>query len=249
MLVATPRIATPAPTPAGPRTAPRVNAPVSRGPAPTAAGRTPTHLGEAGASDTTIGNCIIQGDTSSMPLTSVFQFLTRVHKTGTLTIEFKGEHLVIEVAEGCVEFTTSDQPPEDETICQVLLELGHAHQKQVEALAGRVDDGWGNGLPAGLADDLPADDADDAADDDTAQAAEHKVLVELMRSGMVSDAQIQAVLQQIAKRRLRRIIRCKGATYAFHEGIRETARNRIRIRMPIRFSAGDQKSATPTRSQ
>lgn len=81
------------------------------------------------------GNCIIEGSTESLPLASVFQFLSRTHKTGLLRVEAAGETLTFHFAEGRVESSTTDRPQRRDRLGDVLVELGFVGWAEIEPLA------------------------------------------------------------------------------------------------------------------
>jgi len=75
------------------------------------------------------------GTAASMPLSSVFQFLGRMQKTGILTVLMPEETMTFELVDGYVEFTTTDSPRTEERLGELLTAMGFAWADHVEELA------------------------------------------------------------------------------------------------------------------
>lgn len=75
------------------------------------------------------------GTVDSMPLSSVFQFLGRMQKTGILTVLMPEETMTFELVDGYVEFTTTDSPRTEERLGELLTAMGFAWADHVENLA------------------------------------------------------------------------------------------------------------------
>lgn len=65
-----------------------------------------------------------QGNTSSMPMRSVLQFLGRMRKTGRLRVDLPGEQMTLDLVDGTVTGTTSTRPERGERVSELLTELG-----------------------------------------------------------------------------------------------------------------------------
>lgn len=78
------------------------------------------------------------GTVDSMPLSSVFQFLGRMQKTGVLTVLMPEETMTFELVDGCVEFTTTDAPRAEERLGELLTAMGFAWADHVESIARKT---------------------------------------------------------------------------------------------------------------
>ena len=140
-----------------------------------------------------------------MPLTSVFQFLSRMRKTGTLHIKLGDEDVNIELADGCVESTMTSRSPASERIGNLLVEHGFVKREDVEEFLLRQGN---KKKKLGL------------------------LGMELIRAKMITHAQLQDGLELQARRRIRRICKAKVATYEFLDG-RRSRGGHIRIRLSL----------------
>ncbi len=152
------------------------------GQATTPAAAAPPQGGEA------LRKPIIAGDTSSMPLKSVLQFLSRTRKSGTLSIRLGEQELTFHLTDGCVTDTRSDSEHPSEVVGDLLVELGFAQEDQIRVLTNRH------------------------------QGSEIELEAAFVQAGTISAAQLRQALEQQAGRRIRRAARAKQATYSFDEG-------------------------------
>lgn len=152
----------------------------------------------------TEGACSIQGTTANLPLTSVFQFLGRMRKTGTLAIKIGPEELSIELVDGCVESTASNRPPSSERVGNLLVEKGIVTDEQVARFLRRNEN------------------------------ARHHIGPEMVRNKVISAEQLQETLEDQVRRRIRRAVASRLASYAFHDGKRSSGHGDIKLRLPLR---------------
>lgn len=147
--------------------------------------------------------CIIQGSTDSMPMTSVFQFLSRMHKSGELLVVIDGEQLTFSVANGCVEAVRSTMTPAGERMGALMVTRGHVRPDQITAITKGK------------------------------RCSTRHIASELLRTRQITMEQLQDTLRTQAILRIQRVMQAKRATYEFHEGRREFGPDPMRIRVPL----------------
>lgn len=179
---------------ADPTPRPSMETPV---PGPTPAVTRPTFEAEPG------GDCTIQGSSDSMPLMTVFQFLSRMRKTGVLEVALGDENLSFELVNGCVDSAETDRTPEPERIGALLVEQGIVNKERVEALALKQTESSGY------------------------------LGMQLVNARLITRRQLVEGLEKQAKIRIRRTIKAKQATYEFHEGRRPAADAHIRLGLEL----------------
>jgi hypothetical protein len=84
---------------------------------------------------------MLQGSNDTMPLRSVFQFLARTRKSGTLHVTLADEQLTFDISDGCLVATSSNKPPRGERTGDLVLELRFADKKDVEPRMAQFGDG------------------------------------------------------------------------------------------------------------
>jgi hypothetical protein len=139
----------------------------------------------------------LKGTSASMPLLSVFQFLGRMRKHGTMHVNVQGEQVAFDLQNGCITATATDRCPLEEHIGQLLIERGHCTRSQLDSIAELADAG---------------------AQDRFGQLA--------LQAGLCTPENIADVLEQQVRRRLARACKCPEATYEFVEGTRAAAEAR-----------------------
>jgi hypothetical protein len=83
----------------------------------------------------------LKGNAQSMPLLSVFQFLGRMRKQGTMHVRANSEQIAFDLVNGSITATSTDRCPREERLGELLVELGHCTREQVDAVAQRGDNG------------------------------------------------------------------------------------------------------------
>ena len=76
----------------------------------------------------------LQGTSQSMPLLSVFQFLGRMRKSGTLHVRMRKEELAFVLEQGCIAFATSNQLVAEERLGDLLVDAEACTRNQVEVM-------------------------------------------------------------------------------------------------------------------
>ena len=170
------------PAPVGPRRPTSVSTAAS--PATPRAGRTET----------------LKGTNQSMPLLSVFQFLGRMRKSGTMHVFVDDESLAFEFVNGCIQFTASNRCPTGERLGELLVELGFCTRDTLAPILAKVG--------VSSADRLG------------------QLVVE---QKLVSNGQVLEALEKQVQRRFQRVCRSPAASYEFEEGRRLPGDGRIRI--------------------
>jgi hypothetical protein len=136
----------------------------------------------------------LQGSTETLPMRSVFQFLSRTRKTGLLHVTLDQERVRFEFRDGRIVGTSSTQGPVHESLGAVLVELGHCAPTDVQPLVRQHGDG------------------------------RHRLGSALLQQGKISREQLAAAVEQQTQRRLQRILTQQRAAYEFHsENGRKTA--------------------------
>ncbi|MCU0867871.1 MAG: hypothetical protein MUC36_29145 [Planctomycetes bacterium] len=194
------------PTPAAPpRNETRVvAAPSNRpraatGPLPKAA-PAPSHPSRPGARREGAKPEGIKGNSQSMPLLSVFQFLGRLRKVGTMKVTLPGEEILFELENGCVSFTSSDHCPREERLGELLIETEACSRVDVDRVLAKVDAG---------------------STELFGQLAIHE--------NVVTKEQVLTALEEQVRRRFTRACRHPDATYEFLQDVRSSIEHRFRI--------------------
>jgi hypothetical protein len=149
-----------------------------------------------------MGEHKLKGTNATMPVLSVFQFLSRMRKSGTLHIDIEGEHLTFDFVNGTIEASNSDRSLEGERLGDILLQLYPAHRERLEPFLQRPIDRLGV----------------------------RRLGTELVQHGLVSNGQVIEALEKQVVARFHRVSSAPQASYAFDEGERVPGDGRIRIR-------------------
>jgi hypothetical protein len=142
----------------------------------------------------------LRGTNKSMPLLSVFQFLGRMRKSGTMHVFIGGEILAFEFANGCIQSTASDLCPSGERLGDLLVELGSCSREALEPILAQVG-----------------------------ATAVYRLGQYVVDNGIASNGQVLEALEEQVKRRFRRGCKDVDAAYQFEEGRRPPGDGRIRI--------------------
>lgn len=134
-----------------------------------------------------------------MPLLSVFQFLGRMRKAGTMRVELANDALTFELHNGCILATTSSQSPRAELLGELLVEMGFC---TADALAPVIKN---------------------ASAGDSERFGQMAV-----EAGIVREAQVVAALQLQTTRRYGRACKSQDAKYEFQEGVQGAHGSRFR---------------------
>lgn len=189
----------PPPRPTTPRAEP-APAPTTRRPADQERIAAPAEP-KAPTADPAMGKSdVLRGTNRTMPLQSVFQFLGRTRKSGTLHV-FIGEEIVaFEFVNGCIEFTATNHCPMAERLGELLVELGFCTRDRLAPILAKVGVSSANRLGQLVID-------------------EH----------LVSNGQVLEALEAQVLRRFQRVCECTDASYEFEPGRRVPGDGRIRI--------------------
>lgn len=136
----------------------------------------------------------LHGTSQSMPLLSVFQFLGRMRKSGTMRVRIADENLVFALQHGCVLVATTDRCRPDERLGELLVEHAACTREQLAPIIGKVDAG---------------------ATERFGQLA--------VQAGIVKTDQVVAALEVQARRRFTRACKASDAAYEFVEEPRAPA--------------------------
>lgn len=154
--------------------------------------------------ETAAGLC---GSNQSMPIRTVFQFLERVRKSGTLTVQLADELLAFEFDNGCVQSCHTDNPDKSDRLGDLLIDFECVDEGRLKDLIRR------------------------------SQGRSNLQLGELaVREGLATDEQIMDTLETQARRRYQRACDANEAIYEFVEGRPLRTDGRILI-SPMELSA------------
>lgn len=140
----------------------------------------------------------LKGTSQSMPLLSVFQFLGRMRKAGTMRVSLGNENLTFELQNGCILATTSTQCPREELLGEMLIAGGACTADDLDPIVVRV--GTGNNERFG-------------------QAA--------VEAGIVTESQVVDALSRQAAHRYARACKHPESKYEFIEGLRSQGPSRF----------------------
>jgi hypothetical protein len=148
----------------------------------------------------------LKGTNRSMPLLSVFQFLGRMRKSGTVHVYIETETLAFEFVNGCIEFTASDRCPVGERLGELLVELGSCSREALAPILAKVG-----------------------------VSSAHRLGHLVVEARLVSNGQVLEALESQVRRRFQRVCSSPEAAYEFDEGRRLPGDGRIRI-APLELS-------------
>lgn len=148
----------------------------------------------------------LKGTNRSMPLLSVFQFLGRMRKSGTVHVYVQEETLAFEFVNGAIEFTASDRCPVGERLGELLVELGSCTRETLAPILAKVG-----------------------------VSSAHRLGHLVIEARLVTNGQVLEALEAQVKRRFQRVCTDPDAAYEFEEGRRLPGDGRIRI-APIELS-------------
>lgn len=141
----------------------------------------PTYRVQIPSSATTL-----QGSTETLPMRSVFQFLSRTRKNGMLHVSVDQEKVRFQFVDGCLVSTSSTQSPADEGLGNLLVELGFVAASEVAPIVKQHGDG------------------------------KQRLGATLVQMGRISHEQLAQAVELQTSRRFQRVVTCKLATYEFH---------------------------------
>jgi hypothetical protein len=136
----------------------------------------------------------LKGTNQSMPLLSVFQFLGRMRKQGTMHVQLPDEALAFELENGCLFASVTDRCPREERLGELLVELDVCTREQLEPVIQQADAG---------------------SPDRFGQL--------VIQAGLANAEQIVHALEEQVRRRFTRACRHPEAAYEFHENERAAA--------------------------
>lgn len=146
------------------------------------------------------GTEVLRGTNQSMPVLSVFQFLGRMRKTGTMIVYRADETLAFEFVNGCVQFTASDRCPVDERLGELLVELGFCTRDALAPALAKVG-----------------------------VSSSERLGQLVVQQGIVSNGQVLEALERQVHRRFHRVCNGEDVHYEFEEGVCVPGDGRIRI--------------------
>lgn len=135
-----------------------------------------------------------------MPLVSVFQFLGRTRKSGTLHVTLGEEIVAFEFVNGCIEFTASNQCPVNERLGELLVELGFCTRDRLAPILAKVG-----------------------------VSSAHRLGQLVVEEHLVSNGQVLEALEAQVLNRYHRVCQFPDAAYEFDPGPRAPGDGRIRI--------------------
>lgn len=142
----------------------------------------------------------LKGTNQSMPLLSVFQFLGRMRKSGTVHVYIERETLAFEFVNGCIEFTASDRCPVGERLGELMVELGFCTREALAPILAKVG-----------------------------VSSAHRLGHLVVEARLCSNGQVLEALETQVRRRFQRVCASLEAAYEFDEGRRLPGDGRIRI--------------------
>ncbi len=128
----------------------------------------------------------LQGSTETLPMRSVFQFLSRTRKNGMLHVTLDQEKVRLQFVDGCLVGTSSTQSPTNEGLGNVLVELGLVDANEVASIVKQHGDG------------------------------KQRLGATLVQMGRISHEQLAQAVELQTSRRFQRVVTCRKATYEFH---------------------------------
>ena len=128
----------------------------------------------------------LQGNTETLPMRSVFQFLSRTRKNGMLHVSLEQEKVRFQFVDGCLVGTSSTQSPSVESLGNVLAELGFVDAREVAPLVKQHGDG------------------------------RQRLGSLLLQMGRITHEQLAQAVELQTSRRFERLVASKFATYEFH---------------------------------
>jgi hypothetical protein len=149
-------------------------------------------------------NEALRGTNVSMPLLSVFQFLGRMRKAGTMRVSLANENLAFELENGCIVASTTSQCPRQELLAELLVELGTCGTGDLDAIVVRV----GNG-------------------------SNERFGVAVIEAGVASEQQIAQAMAMQSSRRYTRACKATDSKYEFVEGLRSGEARLRALPVPI----------------
>lgn len=181
--------------------APRIPAlPVAAAPTPTAPIAPP--VAAAAVRPEPVGEHKLKGTNATMPVLSVFQFLSRMRKSGTLHIDIDDEHVTFDFVNGIIEASSSDRSTDGERLGDILLRLYPAHSERLQPFLQRLEQ----------------------------RVGVRRLGTELVQHGVMSNGQVMEALEKQVQARFHRVVKAPTARYAFEEGERVPGDGRIRLR-------------------
>lgn len=184
-----PAAATPARQPNRPAPVPTAQPPAESGKPRSLTGKGPAKALDGKPSTKPRRGGSLQGTTASMPVLSVFQFLGRMRKSGTLHITLPDEELAFVMEHGCIAFATSNRNVIDERLGDLLVDADACTREALVPLEEQVATG-----SADLFGQLVID------------------------KGVATLAQVLQALEMQVRRRFQRSCRASEAIYEFVEG-------------------------------
>ena len=135
---------------------------------------------------TTAGTTTLQGNSDTLPMRSVFQFLSRTRKNGMLHVAIDMEKVRFQFVDGCLVGTSSTQSPSTESLGNVLAELGFVDANEVAPIVKQHGDG------------------------------RQRLGSVLLQMGRITHEQLAQAVELQTSRRFHRIVEARHVSYEFH---------------------------------
>jgi hypothetical protein len=166
-----------------------VSAPTVATPRPASAAATATAKPQPALSPravTAAAATTLQGNSDTLPMRSVFQFLSRTRKNGMLHVAIDTEKVRFQFVDGCLVGTSSTQSPANEGLGNVLAELGFVDANEVAPIVKQHGDG------------------------------RQRLGSVLLQMGRITHEQLAQAVELQTSRRFHRIVEARHGTYEFH---------------------------------
>lgn len=142
----------------------------------------------------------MKGNSASMPVLTVFQFVERMRKSGEMRVDVGDETLRFSFDRGFVQDCASTAAPRGERLGDLLVETRAVEAEALNTLVRRLG-----------------------------RCTATQFAEAVVREGLVSNGQVIEALELQVKKRFRRACRARDASYEFVEGRTAAAEGRVRI--------------------
>jgi hypothetical protein len=145
------------------------------------------------------GQRTMEGSSKSIPIASIFEFISKTRKSGTLRVKTSQEMLEFDFFAGDVVFTATDTPHAEQRLGDILLQKGYVGPEDLERFLRQHDSS-----PPRLGELLE-------------------------KQELVTREQLVDALEHQVQQRFYRAFTAKDCTFEFYEGERPPADDRIRM--------------------
>lgn len=84
------------------------------------------------------GEITLQGTCKTFAIPSMFEFLGRTRRTGTLRVRTNDETLEFEFVRGDIVFSNTDNPPHGQRLGEILVTLGYVSRERLESFLSGI---------------------------------------------------------------------------------------------------------------